>query len=139
MKKIAPISSIMTSNVVAVERSDSLEDAEKLMIRHHIRHVPVVTDGELVGMLSLTDLKRMSFVDMFGDSESEVDTAIYNMMTIEQVMIARPLSVAPNTTIKEVAEIFAEREFHALPVTEDGKLVGIVTTTDLIRYLLDQL
>ena len=60
------------------------------------------------------------------------------MFTIEQVMAKNLVSVSPQATIKEAAEILAKKEFHALPVIDNGKLVGILTTTDLINYLLDQ-
>ena len=49
-----------------------------------------------------------------------------------------PLAISPDTTIKEAAEILAEQTFHALPVTDNGNLVGMLTTTDLIKYLLEQ-
>jgi len=54
------------------------------------------------------------------------------------VMVRNVQTVNADTTIKEAAELLASREFHALPVLEDGKLAGIVTTTDLIKYLLEQ-
>jgi hypothetical protein len=60
------------------------------------------------------------------------------MFTIEQVMAKRLVTIAPETTIKEAAEILATKEFHALPVVEGDLLVGIVTTTDLIKYLIQQ-
>jgi CBS domain-containing protein len=85
-------------------------------------------------MLSLTDLLRLSFMDTYGDDESSIDTAVYSM----QVMVSNPVTVKSMQTIKEVAEILASREFHALPVIDGTKLVGIVTTTDLIKYLLEQ-
>ncbi len=53
-------------------------------------------------------------------------------------MAKKLVCITPDTPIREAAEILAKREFHALPVTEDNNLVGIITTTDLIRYLLDQ-
>jgi len=53
-------------------------------------------------------------------------------------MMQGPRVVSPTTTIKETAEILASEDFHALPVVEDANLVGIVTTTDLIKYLLEQ-
>ena len=68
----------------------------------------------------------------------EVDTVVYNMFTIEQVMAKKLITVSSDTTIKEVAEILAEKEFHALPVVDNEILVGIVTTTDLIKYLINQ-
>ena len=61
------------------------------------------------------------------------------MFSIQQVMAKNLFMVAPNSTIKEVAELLSKKEFHALPVVEDNELVGIVTTTDLINYLIAQL
>jgi CBS domain-containing protein len=138
MKKREPVSHIMTKDLFTLNHTNSLEDAEKLFHEHKARHLPVVTGNKLVGMLSLTDLQRISFVDNFGDGEDLVDTAVYSMLSLEQVMTANPISVSSATTIKEVAEILSKQEFHALPVVDDGKLVGIVTTTDLIKFLIDQ-
>lgn len=138
MKKRTPISSIMTTNLVTLKTTDSLEHAEQLFKEHQIRHIPVVAETHIIGMLSYTDLLRISFADAIDEDEQEVDTVVYNMFTIEQVMAKKLVSVTPETTIKEVAEILANKEFHALPVLQDGKLVGIVTTTDLIQFLLEQ-
>jgi CBS domain-containing protein len=60
------------------------------------------------------------------------------MFTVEQVMAKKLVTVSPDTTIKQVAEILATNEFHALPIVEGELLVGIVTTTDIIKYLIDQ-
>ncbi len=138
MKKREPVSKIMTHQVVTVHPSMSLDEVGMLFKKHKIRHLPVVRGEKLIGMLSLTDLLRISFVDNYGDGEGDIDTAVYNMLSIDQVMVSNPVTVAPDLTIKEVAEILASREFHALPVVENGDLVGIVTTTDLIKYLLEQ-
>ena len=89
-------------------------------------------------MLSYTDLLRISFVDAVDDDADIVDTTVYNMFTVEQVMAKKVISVSPETTIKEAAEILSYNEFHALPVCEGNLLVGIITTTDLIKYLLEQ-
>lgn len=128
----------MTEQVITLNLTHSLEDAEALFKKHGIRHIPVVSGEKLIGMLSLTDLLRISFVDNYSDDEGQVDTAVYSMLTIEQVMVSKPVAIQADLSIKEVAEILATREFHALPVVEGEKLVGIVTTTDLIRYLLEQ-
>jgi len=79
---------------------------------------------------------RISFADAIDEHEEVVDTIVYNMFTIPQVMVHDVVSVTSDTTIKDVAEILSKREFHALPVVDNGKLKGIVTTTDLIRYFL---
>ena len=66
------------------------------------------------------------------------DVMVYSMFSIEQVMNKNIVSVSSSNSIKEVAEILASKEFHALPVVDNNSLVGIVTTTDLIKYLLKQ-
>jgi CBS domain-containing protein len=136
MKKHVPITSIMTTNVVKITISDDLTKAEHLFKKHHIRHIPVVSGNTIVGMLSYTDLLRISFVDAVDEDADVVDVTVYNMFTVEQVMTKKLVTISPETTIKEAAEILASHEFHALPVVHDQLLVGIVTTTDVIKYLL---
>lgn len=138
MKKNVPISSIMSKNVIKLNLTDDLTKAEQLFKKHHIRHIPVVNSNKIVGMLSYTDLLRISFADAVDDDAGVVDVTVYNMFTVEQVMAKKLVTVSPETTIKEVAEILSCREFHALPVVEGQLLVGIVTTTDIIKYLLEQ-
>ncbi len=133
-----PVSSIMTKNIITLNTTDKLDTAEALFKDNNIRHIPVVEGEKIIGMLSLTDLLRISFADGVYEDEGEVETIVYNMFTISQVMAKNLKSVSPSTTVKEVAEILAENEFHALPVVENDNLVGIVTTTDLIKYLLEQ-
>ncbi|REH46550.1 CBS domain protein [Tenacibaculum gallaicum] len=138
MKKRTPVSVIMTKDVITLSSTDDLMTAEKIFKKEHIRHIPVVRGNEIKGMLSYTDLLRISFADAVDENETDVDTVVYNMFTIDQVMAKNLETVNSSTTIKEVAEILAKKEFHALPVVDNNKLVGIVTTTDLIYYLLEQ-
>ncbi|MCI5059151.1 MAG: CBS domain-containing protein [Flavobacteriales bacterium] len=139
MKKREPVSHIMTKEVKTININDgTLVEAKDLMEKNKIRHVPVVSGEKLVGMLSLTDIHRISFGGNF-DQEKEVDAAIFDMLSVSQVMKSDLRTVKANDTIKEVAEQLAVEEFHALPVTnENGSLEGIVTTTDLVNYLIDQ-
>lgn len=135
----ALISMIMTEDVITLKKTDSLETAEKLFKRHNIRHIPVVSGNVIVGMLSYTDLLRLSFADITNDDDNgSADVMVYNMFTIEQVMKRNIVTVSSANSIKEVAEILATKEFHALPVVDKNILSGIVTTTDLINYLLKQ-
>lgn len=136
MKQKVPISTIMTQDVVKLNIADNLTKAETLFKKHHIRHIPVVNGNKIIGMLSYTDLLRISFADSIDDDD--IDTTVYNMFSVEQVMAKNLVTISPETTIKEAAEILATREFHALPVCTGNLLVGIVTTTDLIKYLIDQ-
>jgi CBS domain-containing protein len=139
MKRLEPISKIMSTKLVTLKLSDDLYKAERLFKDFHIRHIPVVdTKKHIIGMLSLSDLRRISFLDSYDADEIKIDNAIYDMLSIEQIMVKNPIKVTSNITIKSVAEILAKNEFHALPVVDLDELVGIVTTTDLLKYLLEQ-
>ena len=138
MKNKVSVATIMTKHVIKLTISDDLTKAEELFKKHKIRHIPVVNSNKIIGILSYTDLLRISFVDAVDDDAEIVDTTVYNMFTVEQVMAKKLVTITPETTIKEAAEILASKEFHALPVCEGNLLVGIVTTTDLIKYLIDQ-
>ncbi|WP_075340990.1 CBS domain-containing protein [Tenacibaculum agarivorans] len=138
MKKREPVSKIMSENLVTLNSKDDLTTAEELFKTHQIRHIPIVQGQEIIGMLSHTDLLRVSYAETIQEYETEFDIVLNSIFTIEQVMTQNVVTVQANSTIREVAEILAEREFHALPVVENNDLVGIVTTTDLITYLLEQ-
>lgn len=138
MKRLEPVSKIMTRELITLSLSDDLYKAEKLFKKHHIRHIPIVEEEHIIGMLSYSDLKRISFLDSYDSHEVEVDNAIYDILSIRQIMVKNPVKINSSITIKSVAEILSQNEFHALPVVENDILVGIVTTTDLLKYLLKQ-
>lgn len=125
------IRDIMTQDVIVVEANDDLRDVVSTFNNHSIRHAPVRERGELVGMLSWIDLKKAPMHDGDGLIKSNGKLRASDMMT------ADPVSIQLDATIEEVAEILVENEFHALPVLDGSRIVGIVSTTDLIRYFLD--
>ncbi|PJB13031.1 MAG: CBS domain-containing protein [Flavobacteriales bacterium CG_4_9_14_3_um_filter_40_17] len=135
MKSTAPVSKIMTKELVTLQLTDDLYLAEKLFKTHKIRHLPVLDGKHLAGILSYTDLLRISYADLTAE-EDTIETVVYDMFTVSQVMMNRPVVVSSETSIHDVAKILSEREFHALPVIDNNRLVGIVTTTDLIKYFL---
>ena len=137
MRSSEYISKIMTRKLITLKITDDLFKAEKLFKEHRIRHIPVVDNQKhIVGMLSLTDLNRISFLDSYDEDEIQIDNAIYEMLCIEQLMVKSIVKITSDVTIKDAAEILAKNEFHALPVVDNGVLVGIVTTTDLLLYLV---
>lgn len=138
MKQRVPVSTIMSKNLIKLNLTDDLTKAEELFKKHHIRHIPVVNGNKILGMLSYTDMLRISYADAIDEDETSVEVTVYNMFSLEQVMARDLVTISPDTSIKEVAEILAKREFHALPVVEGDLLVGIVSTTDLIKYLIEQ-
>jgi CBS domain-containing protein len=139
MKERVTVSMIMTTELILLNISDNLYKAEKLFKKHKIRHLPVVNGKKIAGILSYTDLLRISYADVIDEDDDTIESVVYDMFSVPQVMMSKPVVVSPDTTIKEVAEILSEREFHALPVVNNGELVGIVTTTDLIKYFHNEL
>lgn len=140
MKKKELVSTIMTRHIHTVQIKDPLLDAMELVRKYNIRHVPVLKGKKLVGIISKNDLHRLSFSDIM-PGEEDTDEAVLDMLSIGQVMSHKPRVVKSSDTIYQVAEILSKEEFHALPVVSDKdefELVGIVTTTDVIRYMLQQ-
>jgi len=136
MIRKVPVSTIMTHSVVCLKKEDNLEDAKYLFKIHHIRHIPIVYDKSIIGMVSKTDLQRIGLWD--DEVDNDINTLVRTYTTIEEVMTQKLTSVPSSTSVKKVAEIFAKEEFHALPIVDNNILIGIVTTTDLINFLLKQ-
>ena len=137
MKKREPISNIMTGKVYTVQENTPLQEVVNLFRKHKIRHIPVVNGSKVVGIISRTDINRLTFGTLFENQEG-ADEAVLEILSVPQVMTAKPKMVNSNDSIRDVAEIFANEEFHALPVVDGEELKGIVTTTDVIRYMLEQ-
>ncbi len=137
MKKREPISHIMTKNVHYVLQNDTLNHAVQIIKKENIHHLPVMKGNEIVGIISSTDVSKLSFMNLYEHQEGS-EAAIMSTITIEQIMTAQPAVVNSDDSIKDVAEIFASANFHALPVMENKQLTGIVTSTDMIKYLLEQ-
>jgi CBS domain-containing protein len=134
MKKRIPISKIMSTDIVTVYKKQSLHEVAQLINEKSIRHVPVVSGNKIVGMLSKTDLDKISFVNTV-DGE-QLTTLMYDVLTIAQVMTKNVLTIEHKDTIYDAALLLSKNEFHALHVMDEEELVGIVTTTDLIKFLL---
>ncbi len=137
MNTQSPVSKIMTSKVVTIDINSSLDKARELFKKNKIRHLPVTDKEMVIGILSQTDLLRLSFGNTYVDEDMIGEDGIMDELSINQIMKHKPDTVNPNDSIKSVADKFVLAEYHALPVEDDGKLVGIVTTTDVIRFLLE--
>lgn len=137
MKKREPVSQIMTKDVYKVNENEKLQDAVTIIRKHKIRHLPVMNGKNVTGIISSTDITRLTFGALF-DNQEGADEAILEILSIPQVMTSNPKTVSSDLSIREVAEIFSKEEYHSLPVIDNGELKGIVTTTDVISYMLEQ-
>ena len=132
-KKAVKVKDKMTKNPTTVTPEVALKDAISKMERGHFRHLPVVdNDGTLIGMLSDRDIRLIRPSLAFVGRE---DAAVQLWsLAVQQAAVFDPISVKPETTVKEAAELMLRWHVGGLPVTVDqNKLVGIITYTDLLR------
>ena len=129
---------IMIKEVITVDGDATLLDAALLMRSSGFRHLPVVKDDRVVGLISDRDVQRASPPISSGISPEEYNR-VFSATPVEKVMARDAVTATPDTPIKEVVMLMHERKFGSMPVVDaDNKLVGIVTTTDLLA-LLDNL
>ena len=136
MKQRVPVSQIMAKALIVITPNKKVSEAYELFKEYGIRHIPVVEGTKLVGVISKNDLSKVGYVTK--DTTEEAVLEIYSAYEVKDIMVKNPVSITTETNIKEAAELLAEQSFHSLPVTENGDVAGIITTTDLIKYLVDQ-
>ena len=135
MNILHPVSTIMTPNPICIGAEETLAVAEKLFREHRIHHLPVEAEGKLVGIVSKSDFLffRRGFANT--DTEKFEDTVRLNNYTAKHIMTSRLAKLNPDDKINIALEVFKENLFHAIPVVEGDRIVGIVTTFDIISRL----
>lgn len=128
----------MSSSLVTLKPDQTLRDAVDLLRSKHIRHLPVVTDSGLIGIVTDRDVKRATPSLLSGIEREEFDRVL-DETKVYQFMTRDPITVAPDMGLKSVVKIFIDRKVGALPVVADGQLVGIVSEIDLLRVFHDSL
>lgn len=125
----------MTRDPLTAEAKDGLMHARVLMKRHSVRHLPILSGGCLVGVLSDRDLRDYtpSFCTSLDVYEMHYMIA---KLTVEDAMTPRPVSATPETSMARAGELMIKKKIGCLPVVSEGKVVGILTETDLIRALV---
>jgi len=134
MSNEARVRDIMQTGVVTVSAGDTLSTVEDIMTLGGVRHMPVVRGGVLVGVVSERDLLRASLSNLTGFRQEE-RRAFLQVVEITRVMSTPPIVISPEAEIRQAARLLAEHAIGCLPVIDEGKLVGIVTETDVLRYI----
>ena len=137
MRKHEPISKIMTTDVITVHVGEPVSKARHLFLDRHVHHLPVVSGESLVGIISWTDMLRVTFDNFGNQDDRSIDTLLDHTYKLETLMNSEPVTVTGNQSIRDAAELLATHDFHSLPVVQGNKLIGIATSTDLIRYLAE--
>ena len=138
MKKNEAVTKIMTTDPVTISRNEPVSSARKVLEQNGIHHLPVTDGKQLVGILSSSDFLRVSFGEFGNQDDRSLDAVLDHTYTIPDLMNANPTTIESTQTVRDAAGILVASGFHSLPVVKNGQLVGIVTSTDLIQYLLDQ-
>lgn len=126
----------MTRKVIAMSPKDTVRDANRVLQENRIHHLPVVEGGELVGIVSDTDLRKWVLRE---EKINEGGTVYRRTGLIEEIMTRDMITMSPEDTIEDALLILHERRFGALPVVEGRKLVGIITKADILAAFIDTL
>ncbi|MGQ9508518.1 MAG: CBS and ACT domain-containing protein [Thermodesulfobacteriota bacterium] len=128
------IKDFMTKNPITVDSETLVLDASKIMSENNIRRLPVVDKGKLLGIITLHDLLMASPSPATSLSVYELNYLLAKMK-VKEIMKKNPITVTPETTFEEALRIGQEKKIGSFPVVENGKLVGIVTESDLVRFV----
>jgi CBS domain-containing protein len=141
------VSFVMTAEpLITVDVAEPISTVRRLFAKHSIHHVPVLQGNKLVGMISSTDLLRLGIgIDerSLGPNASAeepwpTDAELDEGFSIERVMEKRLVTLHPKDSLLRAAELLAQEHFNSLPVVdEQGELVGILTTRDLLRHWIE--
>jgi acetoin utilization protein AcuB len=136
-KRSIQVAAIMSPSPVTISADQSVGSALDVLIKHNIRELPVVESGQLVGIVTNRDLRQVSpSYPLFRDQE---EIRYYSQqIKVASAMTPDPMSVDPETTVVEAANLLLGYRINSLPVVHEGKLVGIVSVTDILRLFIQQ-
>lgn len=150
-KRMLAAKDIMTKEVISVTTATTIRELAEIISSHRIGSVPVVdSEGSLIGIVTESDLIEQdknfhipTVISLFDwviylESEKKFEKELKRMTagTVGDIYTREVLTVSPDTPVSEIADIMSGRKIHALPVLENGKLVGIVSRIDLIRSMV---
>jgi acetoin utilization protein AcuB len=129
------VSEWMTRKVLTVEVFDSIGLARRLMVKNRVNQLPVLDDGKLVGIVTDRDIRDAYPTSMVIDRAREIDQ-FAETYTVEEVMSHNVLTVQPDTPLVTAVKLLRRHRIGSLPVVASGRLVGIVTRSDILDFVL---
>ena len=127
----------MSKPVITVGANDPMQRATELLKDHHIRILPVIENGKLVGIITDRDLKRASASDA---NSLEIHELVYllSKIKVKEIMTKDPITIPPYYTLEETARVLLENKISGAPVVNDkGKVIGIITRDDMLKVLVN--
>lgn len=128
------VKEIMAEDVVSIDRNDDLRLVDDIMAERHIRHLPVLEDGQLVGLLTQRDLFKARMSSTMGYGE-KAQRSFLHSVRVKEIMVYPVMTVSPEISVNEAAELMMQKGIGCLPVVQESRLTGIVTRTDLLQHL----
>ena len=128
----------MRRSLVSVAQSDTLDHALTTLKRFNIRHLPVVKGDRVVGIVSDRDVKKAA-PSPFDYPTAEEFRAFTSAVAIKEIMTKEVVTVAPLTPIEEAASLMSQKRIGALPVVQEGRLVGMLTETDVLGVITEMM
>lgn len=128
----------MTTDVITVEANEPIRRVWDLMEEKRLRRFPVMDGGRLVGIVTDRDMRNATASSVVL-TEKKFHDFLLDTIRVDSIMTADPRTVTPGTDLKEAARMILELKIGGLPVVEGGRLVGIITETDLIRALVERI
>lgn len=132
------VKDLMTTDVITIRDVDSLREAIRKMSAGRFRRIPVMKQGALVGIITDRDI-RQALNSPVVFHERSADEYLLDTVTVGSSMTRNPLTIAPEDDVLKAAELMEHHKIGGLPVVENGKLLGIITLSDLMNYLIEHL
>ena len=129
---------IMTTNVVTVNEKTSVVTAKRIMEAHRIRRLPVMNRDKLVGLVTKHRLLEVAPSPANSLSKWELNYLL-DKVTVKEIMVKNPCTITPDTPVEEALRMGQEKGYGVFPVVEDGRLVGMVTESDIVRLMTEAL
>lgn len=125
----------MSGEVTSLQETDTLLDAAMVFVRSTFRHLPVLRDKKVVGVITERDVKQFA-PSLLSRTTAEEYNQIMETTPISRVMTKNPLTLKPEQSVLEAASILHSKRVGCIPVVENDELVGIITTTDMLGLLI---
>lgn len=135
MSEVRSVRQFMASPVTSLPSSARLLDAGLLLRAGRIRHIPIIDDGHLVGILSDRDIQRCT-PSMLTRVSAEEYNAIFEDTPVSKVMTRDPQHISPDAPLHAAAALLHSEKLGCLPVVENGQVVGIITKDDMLGALM---
>ncbi len=128
------VGDIMSTNVVTVTEDTLVNDAKKIMDAHRIRRLPVMKKDKLVGLVTKHMLLEASPSPATSLNIWELHYLL-SKMTVKEIMVKNPFTISPGMPVEEALQLGQEKGYGAFPVVDDGRLIGVVTESDIVRMM----